>query len=101
MCLAELETAARLGRDVRVVVFDDATLSLIAIKQGAGQGGAEAVRYAAGDLAAVARGLGLRGRRGRRRRGRSRRRSRGAGPSLTAAQIDPSGYRAVLAAIRA
>ena len=38
MCLAELETAARLGRDLRVVVFDDATLTLIAIKQGAGAG---------------------------------------------------------------
>ena len=63
MCLAELETVARLGRDIRVVVFDDATLSLIAIKQGAGQGGAAAVRYADTDLAAVAEGLGVPGRR--------------------------------------
>ena len=100
MCLAELETVARLGRDIRVVVFDDATLSLIAIKQGAGQGGAAAVRYAEADLAAVAEGLGvpavtvqdaaaLRAALARR------------GPSLTAARIDPSGYRAVLAATRA
>ena len=58
MCLAELETAARLGRDLRVVVFDDATLTLIAIKQGAGQGGEEAVRYRADRL----RGRGPRAR---------------------------------------
>ena len=71
MCLAELETAARLGRDLRVVVFDDATLTLIAIKQGAGQGG--------DDGRALRRGR-LRGRRawprparGRRSHGRRRR----------------------------
>jgi acetolactate synthase-1/2/3 large subunit len=100
MCLAELETAARLGRDLRVVVFDDATLSLIAIKQGPGQGGDEAVRYAASDFAAVARGLGLDAvtvddeaalDAALQRRG----------PSLVAARIDPSGYGAILAAIRA
>jgi acetolactate synthase-1/2/3 large subunit len=33
MCAAELETLARTGRDVRVVVFNDACLSLIRIKQ--------------------------------------------------------------------
>jgi acetolactate synthase-1/2/3 large subunit len=100
MCLAELETAARLGRDVRVVVFDDATLSLIAIKQGAGQGGEEAVRYGAVDFAAVARGLGmpattvvdtasLEAALGQ------------PGPLLTSVQLDPSAYAAVLAATRA
>ena len=33
MALAELETLARLALDVVVVVFNDATLSLIAVKQ--------------------------------------------------------------------
>ena len=46
MTLAELETAVRLSLQVIVVVFNDAVLSLIEIKQKpAGQGGAEAVRY--------------------------------------------------------
>jgi acetolactate synthase-1/2/3 large subunit len=100
MCLAELETAARLGRDVRVVVFDDATLSLIAIKQGDGQGGDDAVRYRAGELAAVARGLGLPATTVHDVAALDEALAR-RGPSLIAARIDPAGYRAVLAATRA
>ena len=100
MCLAELETAARLGRDLRVVVFDDATLTLIAIKQGAGQGGEEAVRYGAVDFTAVARGLGLRATTVT--DAASLEAAVGQpGPSLTTVQIDPSAYAAVLAATRA
>ena len=99
MCLAELETVARLGRDVRVVVFDDATLSLIAIKQGPGQGGEAAVCYASSDLAAVARGLGLEAWTVDDEAGLEEALTR-RGPSLVAARIDPSGYRAILAAIR-
>jgi acetolactate synthase-1/2/3 large subunit len=45
MTLAELETVARLALPITVVVFDDAAPSLIELKQGAGQGGPEAVRY--------------------------------------------------------
>lgn len=59
MVLAELETAARLGVAVTVVVLDDAALSLIEIKQGHGHGGREAVRYADIDFAATARSMGL------------------------------------------
>lgn len=100
MCLAELETAARLGRDLRVVVFDDATLTLIAIKQGAGQGGEAAVRYGAVDFAAVARGLGLEATTVA--DGPSLEEAlRRPGPSLTSVRIDPSAYAAVLAATRA
>ena len=40
MTLAELETLARLQLPVTVVVFDDAALSLIEVKQKPGQGGA-------------------------------------------------------------
>ena len=100
MCLAELETAARLGRDLRVVVFDDATLSLIAIKQVEGQGGDAAVRYGAVDFAAVARGLGLPATTVADAASLDAALRR-PGPSLTAVQIDPSAYAAVLAATRA
>ena len=59
MTLAELETLARLQLPVTVVVFDDAALSLIEVKQKAGQGGADAVRFAPVDYAMVASAMGL------------------------------------------
>ncbi len=59
MAVAELETVARLGLPITTVVFNDAALSLIEIKQGDDHGGADAVRYAPVDFAAVARGFGL------------------------------------------
>ena len=59
MVLAELETLARLGPPVSVVVFNDARLSLIEIKQGPGQGGRAAVGYGLTDFAGVARASGL------------------------------------------
>jgi len=59
MTLAELETISRLRLPITVVVFDDAALSLIEVKQKAGQGGAAAVRFAAVDYAQVAAAMGL------------------------------------------
>jgi acetolactate synthase-1/2/3 large subunit len=59
MTLAELETLARLRLPVTVVVFDDAALSLIEVKQRAGQGGSEAVRFGSVDYAQVASAMGL------------------------------------------
>lgn len=59
MTLAELETLARLRLPVTVVVFDDAALSLIEVKQRSGQGGPEAVRFAPVDYAQVAAAMGL------------------------------------------
>jgi acetolactate synthase I/II/III large subunit len=59
MTLAELETIVRLKLPITVVVFDDAALSLIEIKQKPGQGGASAVRYQPIDFAAVARAMGM------------------------------------------
>ena len=59
MALAELETIARLELPVTIVVFDDAALSLIRIKQGEGHGGPGAVTYRPTDFAAVARAHGL------------------------------------------
>ncbi len=59
MTLSELETIARLALPVTVVVFDDAALSLIEIKQREGQGGAGAVRFTAVDFAVVGAAMGL------------------------------------------
>ena len=59
MTLAELETLARLRLPVTVVVFDDAALSLIEVKQKPGQGGSSAVRFAPVDYAQVASAMGL------------------------------------------
>jgi acetolactate synthase-1/2/3 large subunit len=62
MTLAEIETAVRLSLQVIVVVFNDAALSLIEIKQKpAGHGGAEAVRYRPVSFAAAATALGAAG----------------------------------------
>ncbi len=104
MVLAELETLARLQLDVLVVVFNDSTLSLIAIKQRSeGQGGTGAVRYRSTDYAAVARGCGLAAETVRDEAALKRavlaacgRR----GPALLDVTVDPSGYGAVLEAIR-
>jgi acetolactate synthase-1/2/3 large subunit len=59
MTLAELETVARLDLPITVVVFDDAGLSLIKIKQGDAHGGPPAVDYRPIDFAAVAHACGL------------------------------------------
>src|SRR3954447_1554580 len=59
MTLAELETISRLRLAITVVVFDDAALSLIEVKQKPGQGGAAAVRFAPVDYAQVAAAMGL------------------------------------------
>lgn len=101
MTLAELETLARLQLPVTVVVFDDAALSLIEVKQKPGQGGSAAVRFAPVDYAQVASAMGLdsvvvttgaetaaslRG-------GWDR-------PRLVDARIDPSSYAPLIAATR-
>ena len=59
MVLAELETVARLGLPITVLVFNDAALSLIEIKQQPHHGGPDAVRYRPVDYAAIAAGSGL------------------------------------------
>jgi acetolactate synthase I/II/III large subunit len=59
MTLAEIETAVRLRLRIVVIVFNDAALSLIKIKQRtAGQGGAEAVDYGPVSFAGVATSMG-------------------------------------------
>ena len=62
MTLAEIETAVRLSLRVVVIVFNDAALSLIKIKQRpAGHGGEEAVRYGPVSFAAAAAAMGAAG----------------------------------------
>ncbi len=59
MALAEIETAVRLGLRIVVVVFNDAALSLIKIKQRpVGQGGGEAVGYGPVSYARAAEAMG-------------------------------------------
>lgn len=104
MCLAELETLARLRLPVTVVVLDDACLSLIAIKQRpGGHGGPAAVRHAPVDFAQVARGMGIAARRVDDEAGLRRELARAAGeaaPRLIDAVVDPSSYAGLLSAIR-
>jgi acetolactate synthase-1/2/3 large subunit len=100
MVVAELETLARLHLDVTVVVFNDATLTLIELKQppGADPG---AVAYRATDFAAVARAMGVPAAIATTSR-QLRDQLTGAprGPFLVDARIDRRSYRHVLAAIR-
>jgi len=100
MTLAEVETAVRLGLRVIVVVFNDAALSLIQIKQRPnGQGGAEAVRYRRTDFAAAAVAMGAAGAAAGTERdlaaalagalGRE-------GPTVIDASVDPACYPAIM-----
>lgn len=97
MVLGELETLVRLQLDVTVVVFNDASLTLIQLKQGDGQGGPAAVRYGAVDFSRIGTATGvkasvandlpsLRTALAPRRRG----------PRLVDARIDPSTYPHVI-----
>ena len=99
MCLGELETVARLGCDLRVLLLDDSALSLIEIKQGDGQGGPGAVRHRDVAFSAVATAMGLRGVVVSTPAEVAEAIAR-PGPSLVHARIDPGGYREVLRAIR-
>lgn len=101
MVLAELETLARLQLNVTVVVFNDAALTLIKLKQGEGQGGSGAVEYGAVDFAGIATAMGISGSvthdvgRLRMALAASER-----GPRLVDARIDPSSYPHVIRVTR-
>ena len=101
MTLVEIETVVRLDLDVTVVVFNDAALSLIEIKQIDGQGDANAVRYGTIDFAAIASAMGMPatvvGCRQELRKELDHVRT---GPRLIDARISPNGYAHVLAATR-
>ena len=61
MCAAELATAAQLGCRLVVVVLNDASMSLIKVKQRRRQLQAQGMDYTPVDFAAVARGFGCLG----------------------------------------
>ena len=104
MTLAELATAARLGLPVKVVVYNDACLSLIDIKQQRRREPPRGTRYPRADFAAVAEGLGVKGM----RVGPGAAQLEAAlasaaahpGPVLVDVAVDPSGYPAQLEALR-
>jgi acetolactate synthase I/II/III large subunit len=104
MVLAELETVVRLGLRVIVVVFNDATLSLIAAKQQpTDHGGLDAVRYHPIDFAAVARGVGMNAESivSTRELDDALSRAFASGsPTLLDVAVDPTSYPAVLDAVR-
>ena len=59
MSLAELEVISRHSLDVTVVVFNDATLTLIQLKQTEVQRDSRSVGYALSDFAAIGTAMGL------------------------------------------
>jgi acetolactate synthase-1/2/3 large subunit len=103
MVAAELETVARLRLPILIVVFNDAALSLIEVKQE--QRGFEGVsmRYGGPDLPALARAFGLRAftATDEATLGQALVGAQTApGPALIDARIDPSGYRRMLEIVR-
>lgn len=99
MTPAELETLARTGADAVVVVFNDAALTLIELKQLPGQGGRGAVRYDPIDYAQVARACGMPGVVAE-NRSQLAAALAGPRPRLIDARIDPAAYRPVIEATR-
>jgi acetolactate synthase-1/2/3 large subunit len=63
MGAGELGTAVQEGANVKLVVFNDASIALIEVKQRRRQFPLQGMRYAPADLAAVARGFGWQARR--------------------------------------
>jgi acetolactate synthase-1/2/3 large subunit len=100
MTLMEIETAVRLRLRVVVVVFNDAALSLIKIKQRpAGHGGPEAVGYRPASFAAVATALGAAGATVSDAAGLAPELAAALnrdGPTVIDASIDPATYPAVM-----
>jgi acetolactate synthase-1/2/3 large subunit len=104
MALAELETVARLGLPITVVVFNDSALSLIAVKQKPdGHGGSGAIAYRETDFARIGEGSGIPSVRVERTDDLDRalvRTFATDGPALLDVRVDPRGYPHVLDAIR-
>lgn len=103
MCLGELLTAARERLPIITIVFNDASLSLIEIKQQARQLPPAGVALGAIDWQAIARGFGVHSARASNASELERAIS-GAlahdGPSLIDTTIDRSNYGATLRAVR-
>jgi acetolactate synthase-1/2/3 large subunit len=103
MVAAELETVARLGLPIVIIVFDDQALSLIEVKQEQRGIVGASMRYAGPDFPALARAFGLRA-----WIAKDEETFRNAlvaaqaapGPTLIDARIDASGYRRTLEIVR-
>ena len=103
MVAAELETAARLRLPITVIVFNDAALSLIEIKQEQKGFAGASMRYAGPDPALLARSFGVAAWTAADEPGFTRAlvAAQGeTGPTLIDARIDPSGYRRMLEIVR-
>jgi acetolactate synthase-1/2/3 large subunit len=103
MVAAELETAARLRLPITVIVFNDAALSLIEIKQEQKGYTGASMRYAGPDLALLARSFGVTAWTAADEAGFARAlvAAQGApGPTLIDARIDSTGYRRMLEIVR-
>jgi acetolactate synthase-1/2/3 large subunit len=103
MVASELETVARLRLPIVIVVFNDAALSLIEVKQE--QKGFEGVsmRYAGPDLVALGRAFGIRALAATNEatlHSALIAAQTAPGPALIDARIDPSGYRRMLEIVR-
>ena len=100
MTLAEIETAVRLSLRVIVIVFNDAALSLIKLKQKpAGQGGDEAVSYHPVSFAAAATAMGAAAAAVTTEQGLATALAaalRRPGPTVIDASVDPAGDLAVM-----
>jgi acetolactate synthase I/II/III large subunit len=103
MVASELETVARLRLPITIIVFNDAALSLIEVKQEQKGYAGASMRYTGPDLAVLAGSFGVASKVATDEAG-----FRGAliaaqgepGPTLIDARIDPSGYRAMLEIVR-
>jgi len=103
MVAAELETMVRLRLPITVIVFNDAALSLIEVKQEQRGYAGASMRYAGPDLAALARSFGVAARTVTDEAGFTAALAAAQGtpgPTLIDARIDPSGYRAMLEIVR-
>jgi acetolactate synthase-1/2/3 large subunit len=103
MAVAELETAARLRLPLLVVVFDDAALSLIQIKQEQRALEGTSMRYEGPDFSTLAGSFGIAARVAVDEwsfRDAVLSALASPGPTLIDARIDASGYRRTLEIVR-
>lgn len=103
MCLSEMGTAVQQGAAPIVVVFNDANLTLIGVKQMRRQFAAAGVDFSPTDFAEIARGFGWQAARAETAEEVQRAVAEGIAsrkPTLVDAVIDPSGYREMIEALR-
>jgi acetolactate synthase-1/2/3 large subunit len=101
MALAELEVLVRRQLNITVVVFNDASLSLIRLKQGERQGGDGAVGYAPISFAGIASAMGIESASAEDVEGLQAALARSAGqPFLIDARIDAADYVAIMGLAR-